>query len=61
MKALKRIISAAVFAIMSVTMTLAQDAEDELYEYITVDGNGVSETKDAGKEQSDTKCSDKKS
>ncbi len=60
MKALKRIISAAVFAIMSVTMTLAQDAEDELYEYITVDGNGVSETKDAGKEQSDTKSSDKK-
>ena len=41
-------------------MPLAQDAEDELYEYITVDGSGVTETKDAGKEQSDTKSSDKK-
>ena len=34
---MKRIISAAIFAFLCITMSVAQDTNDELYEYITVE------------------------
>ncbi len=43
MKKMKKIISLAVFAIMSAVMSFAQDADDELYDYITMDGTATEE------------------